>query len=147
MHQTPKTSFYLVVISASCAGLLFFFANSVRSQEVKNVSPQIKELQQRRLAILEKLRDSATRLFQNARVSYDVVESAESELLVARLAYTVGKEDRIKVCDEAIEHATKCMDLAKKRKEAAKGTELDELKAQAFMIEAQILRENAMAAE
>ena len=123
--------------------LLLVFYNSVWTQETKKSNPKIKELQQQRLALLEQVRDSATRLFQNARIEYEEVFGAERELLAARIAYAETKDDRIKACDEAVKNAMNFHQFLQARKQAARGTHLSELKAQCFLLEMQIMRENA----
>jgi len=147
MRLPRQFSVCQLAISVSCVALLFVFGNSVRSQEDKKDNPHVRELKQQRLAVLEEIRDTAKRLFANAMTSFHDVCSAERDLLAARIAYTETREDRIKACDEAIEGARQWLEIIKARKAAARDTSLSTLKAQAFLLETQIARENAAAGE
>jgi outer membrane protein TolC len=133
----PTPSICLVTISM---GLLFVICNSGKPEEPQNSPASIKELQQKRLATLEKLCDAAEKLYQNARVEYSDVHAAQRELFAARLAYTDTRQDRIRACDEAIKQARQAQSLNQARKDGARGTDLSVLQAQAFEQEAQIAR-------
>jgi RNA polymerase sigma factor (sigma-70 family) len=115
--------------------------------KAKTANPRIKELRQQRLVLLEKVRESAKKLYQNARIEFEPVLSAERELLTARLEYSDEQQERIKACDESLKHAEEFLELAKERKAAARGTEMTVLKAESLMIEIQILRESIEAGE
>jgi len=143
MRPTAKISVRLLVLSISCTCLLFVLCNSVWTQETKKANPNIKELQKQRLAVLEEIRDSATKLFQNARISYEDVLLAERDLLAARIAHAETRKDRIKVCDEAVQNAIESYKFLQERVKEARVTRVTELKAKAFLLETQIARANA----
>ncbi|HEX4145010.1 MAG TPA: hypothetical protein VHY91_16005 [Pirellulales bacterium] len=141
MHPTPKLSVCLVAIGM---GLLLVFCNSVWPEEAEKAKPSVKELQQKRLAILEQVVAIEKNLFQNARVSYDAILAAERELLAARIQYAETQTERIKACDEAIQEALAMHELLQARQIAARGLAVAVLQAEAYVLEAQIMRENAV---
>src|ERR1700677_3931433 len=102
MRATPKISVSFVAISVSCASLLFGLCNSVWPQETKKAATRIRELQQKRLAVLEQAHEAAKDSFSNARVSYDEVHATKFALLAARRDYAETQRDRLKACDEAV---------------------------------------------
>jgi hypothetical protein len=147
MRPTPKISVFLLVIGIGCMGLMFVFCNSVWTQEAKKANPGIKELQKQRLAVLEEIRDTAKKLFANARTTPEDVHSAERTLLEARVAYAETRKDRIKACDEAVQNANEWHQIVQGRVQASRASGLEELKARAFVLETQIARENAETGE
>ena len=141
MRLTSKTCVSVVALTVWCAGLLAAFSNPVSSQEAKKGNPRIKELQQKRLTVLEQRLEIASRLYSSARLSYEEVHTASAELLTAQLDYAAKREDRIKFCDEAIKKAVEWKEIAQQRKESAQGTMVSVLKAEADILELQITRE------
>jgi hypothetical protein len=108
---------------------------------------RIKELQQRRLAVLEEMHRTATALFKNARMPYEELRGISEELLTARYEYAATKEDRLKACEDAIKEAQESIEFLRARQAAARGTVVEVLKAQDYLLEAQIAREKAEAGE
>ncbi len=147
MRTTRKFSVFLLPVTASCVALLFVFCNSVWPEEAKKASPRVKELQQKRLAVLEEIRGAAKQLYANSRVSYEEFHAAQRELLAARIAYADTQKERIKACDDAIQEASAWQQLARAKVEASQATRVEELKANAFLLETQIAREKAEAGE
>ena len=140
MRPTPKISVCLVV---SCVGLLFVFCNSVWPQQTKKANPRIKELQQKRLAVLEEAQKVAANLYANARIGFEQLRAVNVELFAARRDYAETRKDRIKACDDSVQEALTWIQIAQAKKEFARESGLSELSAQAFLLEAQIARENA----
>jgi hypothetical protein len=136
-----------MTISMSCLGLLFVFCNSVWSEDEEKATPRVKELQQRRLEVLEAAHDSAKQLYANARVSYEEVHTVSAELLAARLAYAETQKERIDACDQAVQEATQWVDRAAAMVQSNRTSRLTVLKAQAYLLETQIMRENLGASE
>jgi hypothetical protein len=134
--SAPRISLCLVAI-----GLVLVFGNSGRPEVAAKARPSLKDLQRQRLEVLEQLHGVAANLFQSARIEYEAVLGAERDLLAARLEYADTREDRIKACDETIENAEKSLEIVQARKVAARGLASEALKAQAFLLEAQIARE------
>jgi len=147
MRTTRKFSVCLLAVSVSGLGLLFIFCNSVWPKEQEKASPRIKELQAKRLAVLEEIRDSAQQLFAASRVSYEDVHAAQLELLAARIAYADTQKERIKACDEAVQEAIGWQKFTQSKVESSQATRIDVLKADAFVLETQIAREKAEAGE
>jgi hypothetical protein len=106
-------------------------------------NPRVKEFQQKRLAVLEKLHEVTKQLFTNEQVAYEDVHAAKVELLAARRDYADTQEGRIKACDEAVQEAVAWHTLVQARVETGRASPVDQLKAQAFLLEAQLTRENA----
>jgi hypothetical protein len=140
----PTPSVCLVAISTS---LLLVFCNSGTPEEPQKPQPSIKELQQKRLAVLEALCDGAERLYQNGRLEYSEVHAAERALFAARLAYADTPQDRLKACDDAIKRARHAQAINQARKEGARGTDVGVLQAKDFELEAQIARAKIETAE
>jgi len=130
-----------MALSICCAGLLVVFGNPVGSQEAKKVNARIKELQMKRLTVLEQRMEVASHLFTSARISYEEVHSASTDLLTARLDYAQTRDERLKICDQAIKKASEWKEVAQQRKESAQGTMVSVLKAEADILELQIMRE------
>ncbi len=82
------------------------FAIPARPESTEKAKADIKELQQKRLAVLEQLCDVAKKLFSQARVEFTEVLAARRRLLAdAPRQRADTRQDRIKACDEAIEEA------------------------------------------
>jgi len=142
MCSTPKFSVCLVAISVGCMGLLSVFSNSVWPKETEKANSRVKELQQKRLAVLEKIHDVAKQGFANARTSQEEVHAAKLDLLAARLEYADTRKERIQVCDEALQEALEWQQIVQAMVEANRASGLAELKAQAYLLDTQITREN-----
>jgi hypothetical protein len=112
-------------------------------KKTEKANARTKELQQKRLAVLEEIHDSAKQLFASARTSFDEVHAAAAALLAARIEYAESQKDRIKVCDEAVQEAVEWQKFAQQMAQAGQATGIVELKAQAYLLEAQIAREKA----
>jgi hypothetical protein len=147
MRPTPKYSVSLVAISVSCVGLLFVFCNSVWPKETEKANPRIKELHRNRLAVLEEIHDVTKQGFANAHTSYEEVLAAKRELLTSRLEYADTQKDRIEACDEAVQDALELQQVVQAMVEASRASGLAKLKAQAYLLETQIMRENAETVE
>lgn len=144
MRTALKICLCLVAINL---GLLFVFCNSVWTQETKKGNARIKELQQKRLATLEEVRDTAKKLFANGLTTYEEVHTAEREFLAARLESAETREEQIKVCDQAIKEALELQQRAAQMVQIARATRLVELKAQVYLLETQIARESVGAVD
>lgn len=143
--RSTRTSVCLVAIGATCAALLFGTSSSVWSLETKKASPRIKELQMKRLAALEQVYEIASQIYKNGRASYEDVHSAEVALLAARLEAAETQEERVKVCDEAVAGAVKWHAFAQELVKSAQASRITELKAEAYVLETQIMREKITA--
>ncbi|HTU27630.1 MAG TPA: hypothetical protein VMF30_19625 [Pirellulales bacterium] len=142
MRLTSKSA---VCVAAMSLGLLLLFCASVRPEDAKNAKPDIKELQQKRLALLGKVHDVVRNLYQNARIEYGEAHAAQAEYFAARREYAETREERIKACDEAIEEALEWQKLAEALKISARATEIGILRSKAYLLEMQIERAKAEA--
>jgi hypothetical protein len=140
MPATPKLSVCLVAISM---GLLLVFGNSVWPREAEKAKLSVKELQQKRLAVLEQIVAVEKKLFQNARTPYEAIHAAQRELFLARIDYAETQKDRIKACDEAMQETLEMQKIAEARRVAARGSGVAVLQADALLLEIQIMREKA----
>lgn len=140
MRSTPKLSMFLLAITVICMGLPFVFSNSVWPQDARKANPRIRELQQQRLAVLDQIRDVAKKLFAKGATSFETLHAAEREHLDARLAYAETQKDRIQACEDAVQEALQLQQIVGERKNLLSG--ITELRAQAFLLETQITREN-----
>src|SRR5882672_7762656 len=102
MRRTPKSLACLVGVTGCLVSLFLAFCNPVVSNETEEKSTKIKELEQKRLAVLEKIYDLAKQGVMNGLISHDQLRAAKSELLSARLDYADTKQERIKICDEGV---------------------------------------------
>lgn len=141
MRSNRKLSARLVAIGVSSLCLLFVFSDSVWTQQARKPNARIKELQKERLVLLEQAHEAAMKLFQNSRVEYAELLATQRELLEARIACAEKPEDRVKVCDEAIKDGVQSLEITKAHREGARGTLLPVLKAQAYVLEIQIMKE------
>ena len=142
MRPTPKlsNSKLSVCLAAVGMGLVLVLCNSGRPEDAARAKPSIKELEQKRLEDLEQVHQVARNLFQNARIEYEKVLDSGRDLLAARLEYAQTQEDRVRACDAAIEDAEKSVELINARVAFARSNAAAALKAQAYLLEAQIAR-------
>lgn len=141
MRPTLKVSGCLVTV---CAGLLVACSSSVWPEEAGD-RRGVRELQQKRLAVLESIRESAQALFSRGQAPYDDVHTASVDLFEARLAYAETRNERIQACDEALKEARTWREIAQGMFEKALSSRIPVLKAEAYVLKVQIDRQNAEA--
>ena len=147
MRWNRKFAAYFVASNLACAGGLLILSDSAWTQDAKKASTQIKELQKQRLALLEHAHEVATALFRNGRVSHEDFLAAEREHLAAQVEYAETRDDRIKAYDAAIEAATKCVAIVQSKRENVQSTELAVIKAKAYLLEIQIMRQKLVSGD
>ncbi len=140
MNRSVKSLVRPVGFSVILLGLAL--CSRVDSNEAEK-SGKVKELQQKRLAVLEQIHDLTKKGFMDGLVSHDQLHTAKADLLSARLDYAETKKDRIKICDEAVKDATAWQKTVQAGAAAKVLSRYDELKAESDLLEAQITRENA----
>jgi hypothetical protein len=145
MMRSIRTAVCLTAIGVCCVSLLFVFSKSGSSEEAKKAGPRIRDLQQKRLVVLEKVCKAAEAIQGNASGSYAEVFAAKAALAAAQIEYAETRQDRIKACDEAVKNALDMQDLAHERAKVPGGAPFDELKADAYVLETQIRREKVAA--
>jgi outer membrane protein TolC len=135
------------ILSMVCLlSLLLAFCNSVIADDKAEPSDKIKELKEKRLAVLVKISDILEERQRNGIVlHFDAVHKAKVDVLAARLDLAETKEDRIKVCEEAVKEATEWEAILKQSVEGGFASPIDLLKAQAATLESRIALEKAKA--
>ena len=141
MRRTPKSLVWLAGVTGCLVGLFLVFSNPVSSKETET-SSKVKELQKKRLAVLQSIYDLTKKGYESGAISYEQLRTSKSDLLSARLDYADTKKDRIKACDEAVEEAKKWQKIVQDGVKALAYSRFDELKAESDLLEAQITREN-----
>lgn len=143
MRQTQKSLACLAGLTACSLWLLFLFSNQVLPEETAQKGPRIKELEQKRLEILEKIHELARKAFKDGVITHEQLRVAKNDLLSAKHDYAETREERIKICDEAVQEAKDWQKIVQEGVKAAVFSRLDELKAQSDLLEAQISRVRA----
>lgn len=141
MHRTRTSLAYLVGFAACLTGLMLMCSQPVASKE-SETSTKVKELQKKRLAVLQSIYDLAKTGYENGVTSFERVRAAKSDLLSARLDYAAMKKERLQICDEAIADAKAWQKIVQEAVKAQAFDRIEELKAESDLLEAQITREN-----
>src|SRR5262249_1281551 len=92
-------------------------------EQKEELTKKIKELQKERLAILEDLVDAASKFYQAGRIEYGELIAARELLFKAELEAAEKESDRIALYKKMVDVWKQCEQVAKTRKEAARGTE------------------------
>ena len=143
MRRTSRSLACLVGVTGCLVSLFLVLCNPVVSKESEEKSGKVKELEQKRLAVLKTIHDLAKKGFMDGLISHEQLRTAKTDFLSAQLDYADTKKDRIKACDEAVEDAREWQKTVQEGMKAKVFSRFDELKAQADLLEAQITRENA----
>jgi len=136
-----------VCLAAIGVAFTLVFCNYGRTEETAKAKPGIKELRQKRLAVLQQLCEIAHKQFQGGRLELPEVLAAYRQRFAIRLESAETKADRINVCLDAISHAAQLRDIAKSRQESARGTYIAVLQAQDYELEIQIAHAKAEASD
>jgi len=142
MHCPPRSLACLLGFSGCLVSLFLIFCKPVASDDTEAKRPRIKELEQKRLAVLEKIHDLTKKGFLDGLVSHEQVHTAKADLLSARLDYAETKKDRIKICDEAVNDALEWQKLVQQGAVARVASRIDELRADSDLLSAQLTREH-----
>jgi outer membrane protein TolC len=143
MRRTPKSLACIVGFISCLVGLGFVFCSPVVSNETEGKSSKVKELQQKRLAVLEKVYDLAKQGLTAGLISYEQLRTTKTDLLTAKFDYAETKKDRIKIADEAVNDAKEWQKIVQEGVKARIFSRIEELKAESDLLQAQITRENA----
>jgi hypothetical protein len=134
-----------ILILVCLLSLLLTCCNLVTADEMAEPSDKIKELKEKRLAVLVKIFDTLEEKQRSGLVlHFDAVHKAKVDVLAARLDLAETNEDRIKVCEEAVKEANEWEAILKEQ-EGAFASPIDRLKAQAAGLECRIALEKAKA--
>jgi len=131
----------------SCTGclvsLFLVFCNPVVSNETEGKSTKVKELEQKRLAVLAKVHDLTKKGFIDGLIAYEQLRTAKNDLLSAKYDYADTRQDRIKISDEAVKDAIEWQKIVQEGAKANAFSRIDALKAESDLLQAQITREKA----
>src|SRR4029077_8761722 len=105
-------------------------------------STKVKELQKKRLAVLQAIYDLAKTGYDSGVMPYERFRAAKSDLLSARLDYADTKKERLQICDEAVADAKAWQKIVQEAVKALAFDRIEELKGESDLLEAQITREN-----
>lgn len=139
----PSVRRFTICLVAVGLGLALGVGKLASSEEAASAKPDVKQLEQKRLEILQRLSDMAQKHWEHARLEFADVLVAKRELLAARLEYAETNQQRVEICDQAIENARQLEQIAKAQMESARGTDVGILRAQAYLLESQIARAKA----
>ncbi|MDB5347257.1 MAG: hypothetical protein JWP89_5634 [Schlesneria sp.] len=146
-RSTMKTTALIVMVLATA--LMVSAASSQEGGAVKNQQEEsakkIKELQKERLEVLSALAEGAGLLAKQGRVSIEEACEARLQFLRAQIEEADTDAQRIKFYENYIVAMQQFEEMAKVRKEGARGTEVTVLKAKASRLEAEIALERLKA--
>ena len=107
----------------------------------------IKELQEKRIAVLKEIVQLAEQAYKGSQFGLDQVIKARLDLLQAQLDTSQTREDRVRLLEEMVKQAEALEEAVKKLVEAKRATGIEGLKAKAFVLETKITLERARAAK
>src|ERR1700737_793079 len=140
MRQSQKSLACLAGLTACSLCLLFVFSNQVLPEETAKKSPRIKELEQKRLEVLEKIHELARKAFGDGVITHEQLRVTKNDLLSAKHDYAETREERIKICDDAVQEAKDWQKIVQEGVKANVFSRLSEPKAQSVLFEAKISR-------
>jgi len=128
--------------------IAFLLCNSAFADEKGGAGNTLKELKEKRLVLLEKAREFALKGYQENATKFtpNQVHLALQALLAARLDLAQTREDRIKICEEAIKDAEAWEKIVIGRVKAGDESAIWNFKAQALVLETRITLEQIKAA-
>lgn len=129
------------VVCMGCA-VLFVYSRSGLTQNAEALS-RIKELQKQRVSVQEDLHEVLNRRYSSDPFDYEVVISAERDLLTARLAVAANRTERTKACDDAVEDVKAILEIQEKLFEAARFNRDCVFATKSYLLETQIARQKA----
>jgi hypothetical protein len=136
-----------LIVMLTVTALVVSAANSQEAPKDQQEASarKIRELQKERIAALEGMTDGATRLAK--RGSHSIEEACDAWTLLVRAQVDAAEVDldRIKFYERYVEAMQEFEEMARARKEAARGTEVAVLKAKACRLEAEIALEQLKA--
>jgi hypothetical protein len=142
MRQPPQSLACLWGFAGCLVSLHLALSNPAASDDTEGKRPRVKELEQKRLAILDRIYNLTRKGFMEGLVSHEQVHTAKTELLSARLDYADSKKDRIKICDEAVNDAIEWQKIVQQGVAAKAFSQMDDLRAESDLITAQLTREH-----
>lgn len=107
----------------------------------------IKELQERRIAVLKEIVEITDKAFGGGQVSFEQAVKARLDLLRAQLDAAQTREARVRLLEDMVKQAEALEEAVKRLAEAKTVGRVDALKARAFVLEVRIMLEQAKAAK
>jgi hypothetical protein len=104
----------------------------------KETAAEVRKLQEKRREVLRQALEVRMKLYQSARAELDGVIETSKRLLAAEVDLAATGAERIAAHERHLKIAQMLVEVAKARRQAARGTEIGVLDAQAFSLEAQI---------
>jgi membrane fusion protein (multidrug efflux system) len=138
-----------LILSVAAAVLLMLPASAQdngeasSAEETEKSTDKVKELRRERIAALQAMAEIETSLYQKGKTSLEEVQEAKVLVCEAELDAAEKESDRIALLQNLVEVLKQYEELAKVRKQTARGTEAAVLKARARRLEAEIRLEQA----
>jgi outer membrane protein TolC len=144
MRKTPR--FVRLAVFVGCFASLLFYPRLVASADKAEARSKIKSLLQERLAVLQRIQRIVVARYQHGAISADVLRDAGISVLKARLDLCETKEERVRVHEDMVTDAEAWDKLAQAEyKSGVHGTEIDALRARAYLLDCRIDLERARA--
>jgi outer membrane protein TolC len=142
MHKTMR--FFHLAIFLGCFASILFCPRLLVAADNVEARDKIKSLLQDRLAVLRRIQQIATTQYEKGAIGADVLRDAGLSVLKARLDLCETKEERIGVHQDMVTDAEAWDKLAQAEyKSGAQRTELDALRARAYLLDCRIDLEKA----
>jgi hypothetical protein len=113
----------------------------VVSDEKDARNSKIQELGLKRVAVLGQIHELAKKGYLDGLISHEQLRAAKANLLSAKLDYAETRQERIKICDEAVKDARDWQKMVQDGAAARVFSRLDVLKAESDLLQSQITRE------
>ena len=146
--RSHHPSLYAIIFFVAAAALGLCSIGATSTREAAAASDPVRELLEKRLTVVTKIHEWALKQYETG-MDGDYLDVLESRLVVldARLEMCRTKAERVAVLQETVETREKMLELVKTRASAATASQIDVLKAEVSLIEAQIGVEKAKASE
>jgi outer membrane protein TolC len=150
MSRRPALTARQFVVGVTFLSVFFLMCNSTFAQDKSGSADKIKELKEKRLVLLVKIYENTFRSWPQGKITVAQVHQAKTDLLAARLDLAEKKEDRIKICEEAVQDAeaweNRVVDRFNKGEiDGPNGIDVD--RSRAYVLEIRIALEKAKAAK
>jgi proline dehydrogenase len=149
MSRRPASTASHFVLAVTFLGVFFLMCNSAFAQDKTGSGDKIKELKESRLVLLEKIHRFAIEALKQGdpKITFAQVHQTQAGLLAARLDLAEKKEDRIKICEDAVNNAEAWQESVRRLVETGRESGIRILQAQAYVLETRIALEKAKAAK
>lgn len=115
-----RLSILCACVLAACGAALFVGAPPAAPRPAAAGQPDkaIKELQDKRLAVLKEIVEITEKTYKGGQAGFDQVVRARLDLLQAQLDASRTKEERVRVLEETVKQAEALEDVVKRLVEA-----------------------------